>query len=93
METCAGRTVAENLIPTMTEADLYLEYKGVYMPKLLHTPESLQRYEEHTFRPDDIVTITYPKSGEFKVLLHQLWMPAQQGFSSGDIVYSKYEIR
>ncbi|XP_036405605.1 sulfotransferase 2B1-like [Megalops cyprinoides] len=47
----------------MSEAELYTEYKGIYLPKHLHPPESLKFLEEFTFRHDDIIVVTYPKSG------------------------------
>ncbi|XP_023128619.2 sulfotransferase 2B1-like [Amphiprion ocellaris] len=47
----------------MTEAELYTVYKGIYVPAHLHTPQSLKYFEEFSFRPDDILITTYPKSG------------------------------
>ncbi|KAG7236451.1 hypothetical protein INR49_000929 [Caranx melampygus] len=48
---------------TMTEAELYSLCKGVYVPTWLHPPQSLKYYEDFTFRTDDILISTYPKSG------------------------------
>ncbi|XP_061912309.1 sulfotransferase 2B1-like isoform X1 [Entelurus aequoreus] len=47
----------------MAGTDLYTLYKGVPLPTLIHPPHSLRRYETFTFRPDDILVVTYPKSG------------------------------
>lgn len=58
-----ARGVEQSLFTKMAKVDLYAEYKGVYVPVHLHTPVSLKYYEDFTFRSDDILIITYPKSG------------------------------
>ncbi|KAJ4942006.1 hypothetical protein JOQ06_011877 [Pogonophryne albipinna] len=47
----------------MTEEELYTVYKGVYLVSSVHTPESLKYFEEFAFRQDDIIIVTYPRSG------------------------------
>ncbi|XP_078019644.1 sulfotransferase 2B1-like [Epinephelus lanceolatus] len=46
----------------MTEAELYTVYKGIYFHSKANT-QNFKYFEEFSFRPDDIIIATYPKSG------------------------------
>jgi len=52
----------------MAQKELYMMYKGVHIPTKLCSLESLAYYEDFCFRPDDVVIVTYPKSGIAYVL-------------------------
>ncbi len=58
------RDFAGFLLWSMTEEELYTMYKGIYLPLHFNPPQALQYMEGITFRPDDVIIATYPKSGE-----------------------------
>nr|XP_046255845.1 sulfotransferase family 2, cytosolic sulfotransferase 3 isoform X1 [Scatophagus argus] len=47
----------------MSSQDFYLSYQGLPLPKETHSLESLNFIREFTFKGDDVVAVTYPKSG------------------------------
>ncbi|KAK7893651.1 hypothetical protein WMY93_022803 [Mugilogobius chulae] len=49
--------------PTMADAKFYSLYRDMYVPKYFYTPKGLGYWEEFTFRTDDVIVATYPKSG------------------------------
>lgn len=53
----------------MTEAELYTTYKGIKIPASYFTPQSQRYFEDFTFRPDDVIIATYPKSGQLLLFL------------------------
>ncbi|KAI3360782.1 hypothetical protein L3Q82_013022, partial [Scortum barcoo] len=48
---------------TMSSEEMYLQYRGLPVPKETHSLNSLKFAEEFTFRDEDILAVTYPKSG------------------------------
>ncbi|XP_051262453.1 sulfotransferase family 2, cytosolic sulfotransferase 3 isoform X1 [Dicentrarchus labrax] len=47
----------------MSDEEMYLHYHGLLLPKETHSLESLKFVQEFTFEDEDVVTVTYPKSG------------------------------
>lgn len=48
-----------------SSAELYLKYEGLLVPKDVHTIESLTFAQKFPFKDDDVVAVTYPKSGQW----------------------------
>ncbi|KAK3515336.1 hypothetical protein QTP70_017191, partial [Hemibagrus guttatus] len=48
---------------TTDNDDLYLLYHGLLLTKISHTDESLKYFESFQVQDDDVIAITYPKSG------------------------------
>ena len=47
----------------MSSEEMYLDYRGYRVPKVAHSLESLEFAQEFKFKDDDVVAVTYPKSG------------------------------
>lgn len=47
----------------MTGNDLYVLYHGLFLPKIVHTEDSLNYFESFQVQDDDVIAVTYPKSG------------------------------
>lgn len=48
----------------MDNNELYLIYHGLMLPKISHSWESLSYFEKFDFKDDDVIAVTYPKSGK-----------------------------
>lgn len=47
----------------MSWEQFYIRYHGLLLPKEVHNSESLKFIQEFTFSDEDVVAVTYPKSG------------------------------
>lgn len=47
----------------LSPGDLYLKYQGLLLPSETHSAKSLKFAEEFNLKDDDVVAVTYPKSG------------------------------
>ncbi|XP_076594419.1 sulfotransferase family 2, cytosolic sulfotransferase 3 isoform X1 [Chaetodon auriga] len=47
----------------MSSEQMYMLYHGLLLPKETHCTESLKFVQEFTFKDEDVVVVTYPKSG------------------------------
>lgn len=48
----------------MSSDELYIRYHGFIVPTETHSSESLMFAQDFTFKDDDVVAATYPKSGQ-----------------------------
>lgn len=55
----------------MAAEEMFLLFHGLRLPKETHDLDSLKFAIEFTFKDDDVVVVTYPKSGQrFSTLKH-----------------------
>lgn len=47
----------------MSSEEMYFTYNGLLLPSETHSLESLKFADEFTFKDDDVVAATYPKTG------------------------------
>lgn len=48
----------------MSSDEMYIGHQGIIVPRETHSSESLMFAQEFAFKDDDIVAVTYPKSGQ-----------------------------
>lgn len=48
----------------MSSEEMYIVYHSFIVPKETHSSESLTFAQEFTFKDNDVVAATYPKSGQ-----------------------------
>lgn len=44
--------------------DMFLSFHGLLLPKETHDPGSLKFAQDFTFKDNDVLAVTYPKSGQ-----------------------------
>lgn len=44
--------------------EMFLSFHGLLLPKETHDPESLKFAQDFTFKDNDVLAVTYPKSGQ-----------------------------
>lgn len=49
----------------MATEEMFLSFHGLMIPKETHDLESLKFAHDFTFKDNDVLAVTYPKSGQF----------------------------
>lgn len=55
--------VAQNRGDIMA-TEMFLSFHGLLLPKETHDPQSLKFAQDFTFKDNDVLAVTYPKSGQ-----------------------------
>lgn len=54
----------------MDTEEMFLSFHGLMVPKETHDLKSLKFAQGFTFKNDDVLAVTYPKSGQFSFRLN-----------------------
>jgi len=54
----------------MVSIEQYIQYRGILLPPLAHSLESLQYAEKFPVEDSDVFAVTYPKSGTVPIYIY-----------------------
>lgn len=80
--------VAQNRGDIMA-TEMFLSFHGLLLPKETHDPESLKFAQDFTFKDNDVLAVTYPKSGQCFFRLNHAGVAWVNMSNSSHINYGK----